>query len=317
MSVEAIAWAFQQTIPSKGAKLVLLSLANFANKERECWPSQRRIAADTGYSRQGLTKVLKQLEDGGWITRRKRLRKDGGTASCNYVLNIANTPANSVGRSTAETIEPMTPAGGTPCQPSTSPPCQPGASPLKNRNTEPSVDPLPPSLSEANASSREAPPSDSNDLCDEQTGLGTRKYAPNKEQDFTALAARDEVEGAVAQWNAMAERAGLARCEKITKKRRTDLSQRLRDCGGRSGWVVAITKVEESPFLCGDNDRGWRAGIDFLCRESSFTKLMEGSYDKSANGSGRSPRESETAMFRRLVAESKAHKRGLAGGLYD
>ena len=204
----------------------------------------------------------------------------------------------------------MTPAGGTPCQPSTSPPCQPGASPLKNRNTEPSeeppVDPLPPSLSEAYASSREAPPSDSDELFDEQTGLEPREYAPNKERNIPVLAARDEIDDAVAQWNAMAARAGLARCEKITKKRRTDLSQRLRDCGGRSGWVVAISKVEESPFLCGDNDRGWRAGIDFLCRESSFTKLMEGSYDKSANGSGRSPRESETAMFRRLIAKAKA-----------
>jgi hypothetical protein len=39
-------------------------------------------------------------------------------------------------------------------------------------------------------------------------------------------------------------------------------------------------KIRHSPFLCGENDRGWKANLDFVLQKTSFTRLMEGSYDR-------------------------------------
>ena len=39
-----------------------------------------------------------------------------------------------------------------------------------------------------------------------------------------------------------------------------------------------------APFLCGENDRGWRANIDFFLQAKSSTKLMEGAYDDKRPG---------------------------------
>lgn len=91
---------------------------------------------------------------------------------------------------------------------------------------------------------------------------------------------RPVIDAAVASWNALADRCGLARCQRLTEARRTQLRRRLADCGGISGWMSALEKIEKTPGLLGDNDRGWRANFDFLLQESRFTKLMEGGYDQ-------------------------------------
>lgn len=80
-------------------------------------------------------------------------------------------------------------------------------------------------------------------------------------------------------WNEMAERHDLPVAQRLTDARRRKLGARLKDCGGLDGWKAALAKVEATPGLLGANDRGWRADIDFLLQEKSFTKLMEGSYD--------------------------------------
>jgi hypothetical protein len=97
----------------------------------------------------------------------------------------------------------------------------------------------------------------------------------------TALAGptAQEISLAVDLYNATAEQSGLPRAQKLTEKRRRALAARLRDCGGLPGWEVALDKLAASPFLTGRTDRGFRADLDFLCQERSFTKLLEGSYD--------------------------------------
>jgi hypothetical protein len=98
-----------------------------------------------------------------------------------------------------------------------------------------------------------------------------------------------EVEGAFDLWNEMASRSGLPAAQKVTASRKAKMSARLKDCGGIDGWRVALEKVTASDFLVGNNDRGWKADIDFVLRESSFVKLMEGKYDGSGKQqSGRS-----------------------------
>lgn len=81
-----------------------------------------------------------------------------------------------------------------------------------------------------------------------------------------------------------AECPDFPKVQKLTAKRRAALLARLRDVGGLDGWRAACRRAAQSPFLTGDNDRGWRADFDFLTRERSFTKLMEGAYDRKPSG---------------------------------
>lgn len=82
-------------------------------------------------------------------------------------------------------------------------------------------------------------------------------------------------------WNAMARQLGLPEATTLTKPRVAKLRQRLAEAGGLEGWRTALTRLGSSPFLIGDNDRGFRADLDFVLQAKSFTKLREGAYDRS------------------------------------
>ncbi|GEM_PF-1405235 len=88
----------------------------------------------------------------------------------------------------------------------------------------------------------------------------------------------EEISEAVNLYNEMAAALDLPVAQKISDARRRKLAARLRDCGGIEGWMIALEKLAESPFLTGGTDRGFRADLDFLCQEKSFTRLMEGFY---------------------------------------
>lgn len=81
-------------------------------------------------------------------------------------------------------------------------------------------------------------------------------------------------------YNDLAEEVGLAKAQVLTTTRRKKIAARLNECGGLRGWIDALAKIRGSPFLRGDNDRGWRADMDFILQASSFTRLMEGAYDR-------------------------------------
>lgn len=89
----------------------------------------------------------------------------------------------------------------------------------------------------------------------------------------------DEIAEAVADYNRTAEDAGWPVLRILSKPRRAALNCRLRECGGIEGWRAALAKARASPHCCGQNERGWTANFDFLTRQSSFAKLMEGNYD--------------------------------------
>lgn len=104
----------------------------------------------------------------------------------------------------------------------------------------------------------------------------------SEEEDSLTGVVQSEPQQAVIAWNAMAARAGLPRVQTLTETRRRAVAARLRECGGLGGWHEAMRRIEATPWLLGDNDRGWRADFDFICRQSKFTKLMEGGYDHLA-----------------------------------
>lgn len=92
----------------------------------------------------------------------------------------------------------------------------------------------------------------------------------------------DEIAFAVSAYNDAAEAAGWPKVQVLSNARRAALRARLKEAGGVTGWEQALARAQSSPHLCGQNDRGWRANFDFLTRQSSFAKLMEGNYDPAS-----------------------------------
>ena len=85
---------------------------------------------------------------------------------------------------------------------------------------------------------------------------------------------------ALENWNDLALRAKLPRCQKITPTRKKKLMHIIREFGIEK-FNGAIDLIEKSSFLLGDNDRQWKANFDFIVNESKFVKIIEGVYSKS------------------------------------
>jgi hypothetical protein len=62
-------------------KLVLLALANYADEDMRCWPSQKRLAEDTCLTDRTMRTVLAALEERGVVSRVERRRPDGSRAT--------------------------------------------------------------------------------------------------------------------------------------------------------------------------------------------------------------------------------------------
>jgi uncharacterized protein YdaU (DUF1376 family) len=70
----------------------------------------------------------------------------------------------------------------------------------------------------------------------------------------------------------------LPQCLKLTEVRRKKAAARLSELPFDQ-WSQVITKIKKSSFLCGENDRGWRADFDFLIKPDTATRVLEGKYD--------------------------------------
>lgn len=101
--------------------------------------------------------------------------------------------------------------------------------------------------------------------------------APPARRMMTATEAAKE---GFRMWNDLAGRCGLPKAEKLTPKRMMALGARMRDAGSVQKFGEIIARIEHIGWMRGDNDRGWRADLDFVCQQSSFVKLMEGAYDR-------------------------------------
>jgi hypothetical protein len=87
MSNEAITLARKVRGISSGARHQLLLLADHANKDWRCWPSQRSIADDQGVTIKTVQRNNERLERAGLITRQRRGKPGGGRFTDRYQLN--------------------------------------------------------------------------------------------------------------------------------------------------------------------------------------------------------------------------------------
>ena len=109
-------------------------------------------------------------------------------------------------------------------------------------------------------------------------------YSKETEGEILSPSGDRDVEEAISLYNLMAKENGLSIAQKVNGVRPKKLRARLKDCGGIEGWKVALEKVATNPWLKGENDKGWRADLDFMLQEKSFTKIMEGAYERGKGG---------------------------------
>lgn len=120
MSVQAITRAIELQGVSSSEKLLLIVLANYADKQARCYPSHHTLAEDSCLSQRTILTLMKALEDRGLVVRRERRRVDGSRSTDEIELCIfggeviaprPETIAPGVGKSSArggEVIAPLT-----------------------------------------------------------------------------------------------------------------------------------------------------------------------------------------------------------------
>jgi DNA-binding transcriptional regulator YhcF (GntR family) len=95
MSIQAVAWALEQTLGDAQAKLILISLCNSHNSNTgKCFPSHSTIAHEADCSKRTVIRKLKWLEEQGWIEIIPTF-KGGQQVSNAYYISHISTPKNS------------------------------------------------------------------------------------------------------------------------------------------------------------------------------------------------------------------------------
>ena len=77
---------------SPTARLILRDIVDHLGNSDSCWPSLARLAAHAGIGTRRVRQILRELEAGGWIATRARLRPDGGRSSSEYRWTQTETP---------------------------------------------------------------------------------------------------------------------------------------------------------------------------------------------------------------------------------
>jgi hypothetical protein len=80
-------------------------------------------------------------------------------------------------------------------------------------------------------------------------------------------------------WNALATEFGLTPCHGIHGKRRKALAARWKEKRWRDGWKSALDRLRGIRWIRGDNQRGWKAHIDWFLRPEVVTRILEGQHD--------------------------------------
>lgn len=76
----------------------------------------------------------------------------------------------------------------------------------------------------------------------------------------------------------------LPKCAAMNKARKARWRARWQESPDPHYWVDVVQRLSKSGFANGDNDRGWRASIDFLLQSETHLKIIEGKYDNHGGG---------------------------------
>jgi hypothetical protein len=97
----------------------------------------------------------------------------------------------------------------------------------------------------------------------------------------------DMLNDLAAAWNDMARQHGLLQVSEVTPKReamiRARINERWKDNPPQK-WAAYLAAIAASPFLRGENQRGWRANFDWAIRPDSPVRVAEGKYSLDGLG---------------------------------
>lgn len=88
MSYQATAWASNQQVGNPARKLLLMILAEHADKHGYCWPSQGLLAKKTGMSLDTVQRQTKKLRDDGFLSVTRPPKRRGQWQTFIYQLKI-------------------------------------------------------------------------------------------------------------------------------------------------------------------------------------------------------------------------------------
>ena len=73
MSIEALGWAIKQNCSTPSTKLVLFVMANYADEQHSCYPSEKHLAKICGITDRSVRRCITSLKDSNLlsITHRK------------------------------------------------------------------------------------------------------------------------------------------------------------------------------------------------------------------------------------------------------
>ncbi|MCI1999579.1 MAG: hypothetical protein LKJ75_02440 [Clostridia bacterium] len=82
----------------------------------------------------------------------------------------------------------------------------------------------------------------------------------------------------------------------ITERRKTALRSFLKK-HSKEDLKTLLDTAQQSAFLTGSNDRGWRADFDWILKPANAIKILEGNYSKSAGLSGTAEQKAKKNSF--------------------
>ena len=104
------------------------------------------------------------------------------------------------------------------------------------------------------------------------------------------------------KWNQFAEKHSLPQIIKITPRTRRGraLNARLKE---GLNFDELLTRIEEQPFLLGENKNGWAVDFDFIITASKYQKIIEGGYKRVQRDPAAGAKERAEKIQKRLQAE--------------
>ena len=271
MSSEALAWAFKQDVKPSSVKFVLVALCECAHyRTGLIHPSIDHICEITGLNRKTAIAAVAELE------RLALLTDTGERVGRTRQIKVYRAEIGTVPES--ERFQKRNSSTFTRKE-------------SQKRDTEPSREPstldtsnevsLPRSKKAVSGKDAPAAKTSPRSIGDQHQRAVQPQASATPDADAPLTA--DEIRDA---WNHMARECGLPEVKKLTAERERRLAARCRDFD-INDWTEAIRAVRRSPFLRGDNDRGWRANFDWLLQPRSLTKLIEGQYDQKPSDRSR------------------------------
>lgn len=239
-----------------GALAVYVALAVHADDETgECWPGMATIADLANVDVRSAKRIMPVLVAVGLVAITERRKESGEHDSNSYFLPYR------VGGDADDTTQAV--RGGRRRHQGSDADVQEVVTPTSPKQTN----------EQTNEQTKKREP-DSDEPEDDFRLQGTPKTKP-QDSAFTDF---------IAKWNAI---EGIRPC-RVTDRRTKTFNARSKDRYWRDTLPEALRRISSSSFLRGENDRGWKANIDWFLRADTLTNIMEGKYDDRATTPGTS-----------------------------